>query len=243
MTVNAVWLKVCLMLSPLLAVGPASHPPLAQFITPVQHGRVQMKRDTDGSIRHGPRHTMQTSNWAGYVQPNFETGLSYTAASAIWNVPSVRYAPAPPVCHPRLAQGQVRTVCIAQPVPVEYSSSWVGVGGYCEDAACSEGDNTLIQIGTEQDVAADGSTQYYAWYELLPDYPVLIGPTAPNCTQLSCAYPVQPGDEIRAGVACEANCTPGAAQTWLVYMADTTRGWSWYAFVRYASPLLSAVWI
>ena len=38
----------------------------------------------------------------------------------------------------------------------EYSSTWVGIGGGCLNTACSVTDNTLIQAGTEQDVAANG---------------------------------------------------------------------------------------
>ena len=33
--------------------------------------------------------------------------------------------------------------------------------------------NTLIQLGTEHDVSSRGATQYYAWVEVLPNYPIL----------------------------------------------------------------------
>ena len=41
-----------------------------------------------------------------------------------------------------------------------YSSVWVGIDGYSS--------NTVEQIGTEQDVSANGKTSYYAWYEMYP---------------------------------------------------------------------------
>jgi hypothetical protein len=44
---------------------------------------------------------------------------------------------------------------------VDASSIWVGIGGL-------NGDQTLIQVGTEQDASATGATTYYAWYETLP---------------------------------------------------------------------------
>jgi hypothetical protein len=73
----------------------------------------------------------------------------------------------------------------------EYSANWVGTGGFCENQLCTRGDKTLIQLGTEQDVAPDGiTTQYYAWYEMLPAAE----------TPLPANNIVKPGDTITASL-------------------------------------------
>src|SRR5690348_14453560 len=71
----------------------------------------------------------------------------------------------------------------------EYSSDWVGIGGGCIDANCTVGDNTLIQTGTEQDIAANGARSYSAWYELIPEPETVI----PSIT-------VHAGDRMHADI-------------------------------------------
>lgn len=46
-----------------------------------------------------------------------------------------------------------------------FSSVWIGIGG--------QFDNSLIQVGTEQDIT-NGSARYFAWYEMLPNTAVDI---------------------------------------------------------------------
>ena len=46
-----------------------------------------------------------------------------------------------------------------------FSSVWIGIGG--------QFDNSLIQVGTNQDIT-NGSAQYFAWYEMLPNTAVDI---------------------------------------------------------------------
>ena len=62
-----------------------------------------------------------------------------------------------------------------------YSSAWVGI-----DMESS----SLEQIGTEADCNSDGSGNYYAWYQFLPQDPVAIP-----------IFVVQPGDLISAEVS------------------------------------------
>lgn len=204
-----------------VAVGPVadrSAPPQHPSLL-VKHSPIQPRRNEDGSLKRGLREEVATENWSGYAVASFETStpqnaVYYYKASGWWTIPKVSYAP-----FGRRSRSW------------EYSSSWVGIGGYCENSNCTSGDNSLIQLGTEQDVSPSGATDYYAWYEMLPDNPVLI------------PYPVQPGDFIEGHLECTAPCTPGAEQTWLLTMQNFTEGWFWQTTVQYQSSLLSADWI
>jgi Peptidase A4 family len=212
--------------------------------TKPEHARVHVHRNDDGSLKRGLRNQMETSNWSGYAVANFSTGELYSAAQASWTVPAVSYNPMPPVCHSVFIRGSTRQVCSSASAEAEYSASWVGIGGFCENPDCTTVDNTLIQIGTEQEVSASGATQYYAWVEMLPNNPLVISPRYPFCDSLSCAYPVAPGDNITASLACQTDCsTLGQTQTWGLTMRNATRGWIFSTTVNYASTLLSAEWI
>jgi peptidase A4-like protein len=146
------------------------------------------------------------------VLPNFETGQTYTAATATWIVPAVSFQDAP------------------LGFAFELSSSWLGIGGYCEDSNCSTADSTLIQLGTEQDAFSDGSTQYYAWYEKLPAVSKLIK-----------KFPVNPGDTITATLTCKGKC--GKSQRWVLTMADLTSGQSCKKTLHYKGWKSSIEWI
>src|SRR5262245_37317439 len=79
----------------------------------------------------------QSNNWSGYNQGTLEQGgKMFNAITGSWVVPKAT----------QHAAGEA-----------EYSSSWIGIGGGCVNADCSVTDSTLIQAGTEQDVAADGT--------------------------------------------------------------------------------------
>jgi hypothetical protein len=105
---------------------------------------------------------------------------------------------------------------------------WVGIGGL-------NNDQTLIQLGTEQDASATGATTYYAWYEILPSDQVALPAQQ---------YPVRPGDVMGASLQCTASCTVGSTQSWTVSITDYTAGWAWtMPNVAYASSLGSAEWI
>jgi len=229
----------------LIMLGARSGRP-EQLGTDLGHARISVHRSEDGSLKRGPRNEVETSNWSGYAVANFSSGQAYTSAQASWSVPKVSYRTPPPVCHTMTIRGFTRQICTSANVQAEYSSSWLGIGGYCENAGCSAVDNTLIQLGTEQDVSSRGATQYYAWIEMLPNYPIVISPPSsyPNCDSLSCAYKVAPGDAITASLSCESNCNnPGQTQSWYLTMSDTTQKWTFSTTVSYASTLLSAEWI
>src|SRR5437879_6878250 len=89
----------------------------------------------------------QSFNWAGYVQGALEKNKTFHSITATWIVP---------------------TATPHRPGEAEYSSSWIGIGGGCVDAACSITDATLIQAGIGHDIDAAGNADYYAWWETIP---------------------------------------------------------------------------
>ena len=146
----------------------------------------------------------QSNNWSGYNKGVLETGSPFTSVTGSWVVPTAK---------PH-KQGED-----------EYSSSWIGIGGGCLDTSCTTTDSTLIQTGTEQDVAADGSTSYSTWYELIP---------APS---ISTPLAVKPGDTVSASVA---ETVPGV---WTISLANVTTGQNWSTTVPYTSTHATAEWI
>ena len=146
----------------------------------------------------------QSNNWSGYNKGVLETGTPFTSVTGTWVVPAAK-------AH---KQGED-----------EYSSSWIGIGGGCLDTSCTTTDSTLIQAGTEQDVAADGSTSYSTWYELIP---------APS---LSTPLAVKPGDTVSAAIA---ETVPGV---WSISLANVTTGQNWSTTVPYTSTHATAEWI
>jgi hypothetical protein len=101
-------------------------------------------------------------NWSGYA---VETSLSNPASNAVSGV-----------------VGSWTVPTAAKSSKYTYSSAWVGIDGYS--------DNTVEQIGTEQDGTPRGGS-YYAWFEMYPNYSYEI-----------VGFPVVPGDEITAQVQC-----------------------------------------
>jgi len=149
----------------------------------------------------------QSSNWSGYNQGALEKGTLFNSITGDWTVPTAS----------RHTSGQD-----------EYSSAWIGIGGGCVDANCNVGDGTLIQEGTEQDVAADGSTSYSAWWELIP---------APGIEITSMS--VHPGDRMHGSIA---EVTPNS-DVWTMTLQNLTTGQSWSQTVPYTSTHATAEWI
>ncbi len=162
--------------------------------------------DPKGNVLHGTRNEVESSNWSGYVVSRYMTAREYTAASGTWTVPAVDAASA------------------------GYSSSWVGIGGFCINQNCTQIDHTLIQLGTEQEADGFGNTNYYAWYETLPDPEIKIE-----------SFPVNPGDTITASLKEVSG--HGRRGTWLLSLDDKTTGSVWSRTVSYNSSLDSAEWI
>ena len=175
----------------------------------VMHAPIQVRRLSDGSLERGLRNELASSNWSGYEVANFQTGATYTSAQATWVVPAVQYFPG---------------------FSNEDSATWVGIGGFCENANCTSGDNTLIQLGTAQNAKRRG-TSYYAWFEMIPASPIQIPLT------------IRPGDTITASLTCALPCSAGSTQSWTLSMTNGTTGQSWTGTFQYASSLLSAEWI
>jgi hypothetical protein len=100
-----------------------------------------------------------------------------------------------------------------------YSAFWVGRGG---DGSQS---SALEQTGTQADCTADGSTDYYAWYELVPAAPVKLD------------LAIKPGDHISAKVSVSgSNVT--------VSLSDQTTGQSTTKMLQMDNPdVSSAEWI
>ena len=100
-----------------------------------------------------------------------------------------------------------------------YSAFWVGIGG------SSNQSSALEQTGTQADCTADGGTDYYAWYELVPAAPVKLD------------LAIKPGDHISAKVNVSgSNVT--------VLMSDQTTGQSTSKALQMDNPdTSSAEWI
>ena len=153
-------------------------------------------------------HSNQSSNWFGYNQGTLEQGSKlFNSITGDWTVPTASQHTA----------GQA-----------EDSSDWIGIGGGCVDAGCTVTDSTLIQTGTEQDVAADGSTSYSAWWELVPVTSITIS-----------TMTVQPGDHMHASIA---ELVAGS-DVWTITIQDVTRSESYSITVPYSSTHLTAEWI
>ena len=101
------------------------------------------------------------SNWGGYAVETSLTSPQKNAVSAVhgsWRVPIVS----------------------ASTSPQTYSAFWVGIDG--------DSDNTVEQLGTEQDWTPDGQTNY-VWFEMYPHRSFLIT-----------GFPIEPGDTFSASV-------------------------------------------
>jgi hypothetical protein len=99
----------------------------------------------------------------------------------------------------------------------ELSSSWIGIDGATN--------SNLIQTGTTQE-SYDGSTSYYAWYEILPAASIPIGL-------------VSPGDHMHASITEDA----GSPGTWNLIITDLTSGDTASGQLAYDGPADSAEWI
>jgi peptidase A4-like protein len=157
---------------------------------------------------HATVNTNQSTNWFGYNQGTLEKGNKlFHSISGNWVVPTAT----------QHKSGQA-----------EASSDWIGIGGGCVDAGCTVTDNTLIQTGTEQDVAANGKASYGAWWEIIPGPSLTIS-----------GMTVKPGDHMSATIA-EAVAN---SDVWKITLKDVTRGKTFTQTVPYPSTHLSAEWI
>jgi len=133
--------------------------------------------------------TTASENWAGYVVTPTKVD-SFSAVSGAWTEPAA--------------------TCTDSD-SASYAAFWVGLGGG------SESSDALEQIGTQADCTSEGTTSYYAWYELVPAAPVKLKLT------------IHPGDKLYARVAVN-----GDAVT--LYLADRTSGQSVSKTLTMSSP-------
>ncbi len=95
------------------------------------------------------------------------------------------------------------------------SATWIGIDGV--------NNNSLIQTGTAQD-SGGGQTGYYAWYEILPARPVVIGA-------------VDPGDQMSASIVYDSS------NQWTVTITDLTNGNQASGNFDNVEPRASAEWV
>ena len=124
------------------------------------------------------------------------TGSTFSGVTADWVVPAVQPTTA-----------------------FEASGTWIGIDGGPGSPA------SILQTGTGQ-ATQRGSTYYYAWYEVYPNPPVLIGS-------------VSPGDEMQASISPD----PGWPGVWLLDIGDATSAQSASEALSYSGPGDSAEWI
>ena len=147
----------------------------------------KMLRAPGRSVRSVHGTTMVAStNWSGYAQSTSTSG-EFTAVQDTWTVPTVNTS---------LSGNQ-------------YSSDWVGIGGYSTD--------DLVQAGTEADNIG-GTAKYDAWTEILPASEVVL-------TGLT----IHPGDKIKTTVE---ETSPGV---WKMKVKDKTTGHVGSRTVSYSS--------
>ena len=150
----------------------------------------------------------KSTNWSGYNQGSQALGgVLFHQVAGDWTVPT-------PSQH---RAGEA-----------EYSSDWIGIGGGCVNAACTVGDNTLIQTGTEQDIASNGKRTYTAWYELIPAPETVIP-----------ALIVHPGDRMHAEVFEQV----AGSNVWTIILTDGTTGQTFKTTKPYSSSHLTVEWI
>ena len=137
-----------------------------------------------------------SQNWAGYVAGGSSSDTQFSNVSGSWVEPTA-------TC----GSGQT------------YSAFWVGLGG------SGNSSGALEQTGTQADCTADGGTDYYAWYELVPAAPVRLD------------LAIHPGDKITAKVGVSGtNVT--------VSLSDQTTGQSTTKTLQMDGPdTSSAEWI
>jgi hypothetical protein len=139
-----------------------------------------------------------SQNWAGYVAGGSSSGTQFSSVSGSWVQPTVNCSS---------GSGQ------------SYSAYWVGIGG------SSDQSSALEQTGTQGDCTANGGTEYYAWYELVPSAPVQLG------------LAIHPGDHISAKVSVNGSNVS-------IWLSDQTTGQSTTKNLQMSNPdTSSAEWI
>jgi autotransporter-associated beta strand protein len=139
-------------------------------------------------VQAGPM-LYNAANWAGYaVYGSPETNNSVSAVSGSWIVPTAAASTSA-----NAAANNNSPQCAV----------WVGIDGF--------GNSTVEQVGTES-VYNNGSTNYYAWYELFPANMVRL-----SSSQLA----VSPGDSVTGSVQYGL---PSYPNEFLLTLTDNSTG-------------------
>jgi hypothetical protein len=169
-------------------------------VTPSPSSSVSGLTPTTPAAAATSSQTPSSQTTTGYTSTNWSGYLaangSFTAISGSWAA--------------TLATGSGSTISA--------DSTWIGIGGVTT--------SDLIQVGTQNTVAADGQVTTSAFYELLPS----VSQPVPGVT-------VSPGDIMTASLSEVSN------GQWLISITDKTDGESDTMTVSYASSLSSAEWI
>jgi hypothetical protein len=129
-----------------LALVAPSHSAFAESSKKLsKYALFEVVRDSNGRPLMTPGGQFVSSNWSGYVLPNFHTGDTYTSVQATWVVPDVPF--------------EKRK---------HDSTQWIGIGGFCKDPRCKKVDQTLIQLGTAEDPLGGPENAYFAWHQTQP---------------------------------------------------------------------------
>jgi hypothetical protein len=188
----------------LIAASIASAVPAAAASAP---SPIRSTHRTVGLVQgaHARFAASQSNNWSGYNKGALETGSTFHSITGQWVVP---------------------TASQAVPGQTEASASWIGIGGGCLETSCLLTDSTLIQAGTEQDIAADGTASYGAWYELIPE------------TETPVSLPVHPGDTVAVNISETA-----IPEVWSIVIRNVSTGQQFATQTPYPSTYGSAEWI
>jgi hypothetical protein len=141
------------------------------------------------------------SNWGGYAVETSLASPQRNAVSAVtgsWRIPIVSGSTSPDT----------------------YSALWVGIDG--------DSDNTVEQLGTEQDWTPDGQVNY-VWFEMYPHRSFTIS-----------GFPIEPGDTFSASVNYAGN------GLFVLSITNLTRGVSYTVPPKYTKMKAareSAEWI
>ncbi len=139
-----------------------------------------------------------SSNWSGFALTAGVDQQPFSTVIGRWTVPTVKQAPG---------------TCSGG---WDYSSQWVGLGGF--------NDAYLLQAGSATNVFCDigqNITEYFPWVEWLPASELVIYKNAATYT----LYPFAPGDYLEVSVFAK-NFSGGVSTTGYLTYADVTQGWS-----------------
>lgn len=199
---------------PKTPAAPPSTPPPAPVKRPVQAGTPKPEpvvTPSPSSSVSGLAPTAPAQSPAGPQAPGAHIATGYTSTN--WSGYLATNA-----SFTSVSGAWAATTATGNGFTTSADSTWIGIGGVTT--------SDLIQVGTQNIIAANGQVSASAFYELLPN----VSQPVPGVT-------VSPGDSMTATIS-EA----GSGQ-WTISITDKTDGQTSTFTVAYASSLSSAEWI